>query len=304
MKANAEPLGEPGAVREFDETELLPEAIAYDRKKTLYVGSIRSGAILKAGKKDETLSPVATAPGGVFDIELRGKKIWSVVNNQLAFKNADPENAFAAIMVFDEKTGDVLRDIKVAEDAALLGDLEVAKDGTAYASDSITPRLFRLTPDGDALEIFSEDPRFVNPQGIALDEKNDRIFMADYLSGIFAIDTNTGEATQLANETDAHLGGIDGLYYHKGGLVGIQNGSTPLRIVYMGLNDDATAITTFITMHSNLERWNEPTHGTVLGKDFHYIATSNWPSYGEDWTVKEGSELQPLRIMTAPLESK
>lgn len=303
MEANAGPLGQPSNVREFPDTELLPEAIAYDRNNTLYIGSVRSGAILKAGKNDDALTLVAKAPGGVFDIELRKNTFWAAVNNQLAYEQAGEEDPFAAVMVFDARTGAPKKEVRVDEADAILGDLEVAKDGTAYASDSGTPRIFRLPPDGDALEVFSADPAFVNPQGIALDEENGVLYMADYLAGIFAINAETGEAMQLSNDANAWLGGIDGLYLYKDGLIGIQNGSTPQRIVYIGLDDDKTAITSFITMHRNLEGWNEPTHGAVVGDEFHYIAASNWPSYGDDGTVKEEPPLQPVRIMTLPLES-
>ena len=305
MEANAAPLGAPSTVVEFKENGLLPEAIAYDRKKSLYIGSVRSGAILKAKKKDAALTPISHASGGVFDIELRDGMIWAAVNNQLAYEKAGEEDAFASVMAFNAKTGAPQREIRVTQEKAMLGDLEVAKDGTVYASDSITPRIFRMAPDGQTLDIFSEDPRFANPQGIALHDKSGKLYLADYLAGLFVIDVDTGETTQLENKANAHLGGIDGLYLYKGGLIGIQNGSTPQRIVYIGLDDDKTAVTSFITLHSNLEDWNEPTHGAVIGDEFRYIATSNWPSYDdEEWTVKNAPALQPLRIMTLPLESK
>ncbi len=303
MEANTAPLGAPSTIVEFAEDGLLPEAIAYDRKKSLYVGSVRSGAIMKAKKKDSALTLISHTSGGVFDIELRDGKIWAAVNNQLAYEKAAEEDAFASVMAFNAKTGAPVREIRVTEKDAMLGDLEVAKDGTVYASDSTTPRIFRMAPGGQTLDIFSKDPRFANPQGIALDEKSGKLFMADYLAGLFAIDTETGEATQLENKANAHLGGIDGLYLYEGGLIGIQNGSTPQRIVYIGLDDDRAAVTSFVTLHRNLQDWNEPTHGAVVGKEFRYIATSNWPSYGDDGTVKEEPALQPLRIMTLPLES-
>ncbi|WP_428408948.1 hypothetical protein [Hyphococcus sp.] len=304
MEANSAALGAPSSIREFGDTDLLPEAIAYDRKGALYIGSVRSGAILRAGKKDDELTLISHASGGVFDIEIRGDRLWAAVNNQLAYEKAGAEDAFASVMAFNAKSGAPVREVRVAEPDAMLGDLEVAKDGTVYASDSITPRIFRMAPDGETLDVFSGDPRFANPQGIALDEKAGKLYMADYLAGLFVIDTATGDVTQLRNDADAWIGGIDGLYLYGAGLIGIQNGSTPQRIVYMGLNDDRTAITSFITMHRSLNGWNEPTHGAVAGKEFRYIATSNWPSYGDNGAVKDEPALQPLRIMTLPLESK
>ncbi len=304
MAANAAPLGAASSVREFSETGLLPEAITFDRKKNLYIGSVRNGSIYKAGKKDKALTLIANAPGGVFDLEVRDGLVWAAVNNQLAYANADPEHPFAAVTAFNAKTGAPVREIRVGEDTALLGDLEIAKDGTVYASDSLTPQVFRMAPGGHELDVFAADARFANVQGIALDEAHHRLFAADYLTGLFVIDTQTGAVTQLDNDADAHLGGIDGLYLYKGGLIGIQNGTTPQRIVQIGLNEEMTAVTDFIVRHQNLEGWNEPTHGVIVKNDFHYIATSNWPSYGEDGSVKEDAQLQPLRIITLSLESR
>ncbi|WDI31362.1 hypothetical protein PUV54_15540 [Hyphococcus flavus] len=301
MESNAAPIGQARIERQDEQTALLPEALAYDKQQNIFVGSVRTGAILKfEGKKAPKL--FTTATGGVFDIEPRGKTLWAVVNNQLAFESADPEAPFASVMAFHSKTGVIKREIRVAEENALLGDLEVAKDGTIYATDSTTPRIFRMEPKGQTLDVYVEDSRFANLQGIALDEKNDRLFVADYLTGLFVIDTNTGAVHELNNTADAHLGGTDGLYLYEGDLIGIQNGTSPRRIVYIGLNDDASSITSFISMQQSLEEWNEPTHGVVVDDEFRYIATSNWPSYDENWNVREGAELQPLRIMTLPLK--
>ncbi len=301
MGANMAPLDGASRTLEYEQTELLPEAITFDAKKNLYVGSVRNGSIFRSGKKDITLSLITGAPGGVYDLEVRGDVLWAAVNNQLAYEGADPDQPFASIMAFNAKNGAPIREIRVAEGAALLGDLEVAKDGTVYASDSLTPRLFRIKPNSQTIDVFVEDHRFANLQGIALDERNHRLFVADYLTGLFVIDTDTGGMIQIENTADAHLGGIDGLYYHDGALIGIQNGTSPHRIVRIGLNPAATEVTTFIVLQQNLDSWNEPTHGAITGKEFRYIATSNWPSYGEDWSVREGAELKPLRIMTLPL---
>ena len=303
MRQNLTPYPDVVASTHYDRRDLLPEAIAYDKKKNAYIGSVRSGEIFKAPTKGGTLSRVAAAQGGVFDIEIRGDTLWVAVNNQLAYEGADPEKPFASVMAFNLKTGAIKREIRITDDAALLGDLEVAKDGTVYASDSLTPRIYRMQPNGQTLDIFADDPRFANLQGIALDEKNHRLFVADYLTGLFVVDTRNGTVTALTNKVFAHLGGIDGLYLYNGGLIGIQNGTTPQRIVFMGLDDAATAVETFISMQSNVVGWNEPTHGAIVDKEFRYIATSNWPSYDSDWNVRDGADLLPLQIMTLPLES-
>lgn len=300
MEANLTPAGGPGAPRDYAEADLLPEAIDLG-DGALFVGAVRNGRIFKVDPSAEELTHVATAPGGVFDLEVRGDRLWAAVNNQLAYEESGKEAPFAAVMAFDADTGDLLREMRAAEGPALFGDLEFAANGAAYVSDSLTPRILRFSADGGAAETFAADARFANLQGLALDEKHKRLFVADYLTGLYVIDLRTGAATAIANEADAWLGGIDGLYLVKGALIAIQNGVTPQRIVRLDLNKDATAITALTVIQSNLAAWREPTHGVIVGDVLHYIATSNWPAYGDDGEPLEGATLEPLRIMTAPI---
>ena len=301
MAANMAPIGDAVVLTLYDQPNLLPEAYALGGKGVEIIGSVRTGKILDLGAAF-SMESVAKAPGGVFDIELRGKKLWAAVNNQLAYENAGAEDSFAAIMIFDLKTGRTVRDIRMGESDALFGDLEVAKNGTAYASDSLTPRIFRLEKKSDAFDVLAEDPRFANLQGIALDQKKKRLFVADYLAGLFVIDIKTGAVTAIENSVNAHLGGIDGLYLYKGDLIGIQNGTAPQRIIRIKLNHDATEAIGFEVLAQNLDEWNEPTHGAISGDALKYIATSNWPSYDADWNLRDGAEPQPVRIMAVDLE--
>jgi hypothetical protein len=299
MKANLAPIGDDAVLSTHDNNELLPEAFAIGRKDSAYFGSVRTGQILRVSKTG-AWAGITFAPGGVFDIEVRGGKLWAAVNNQLAYENADPESKYAAFMQFDVKNGALIHDIRIGDSDALIGDIELAKDGTLYGSDSITPRLFILKPGGKDASIFATDARFANLQGIALDEKKHRLFLADYLTGLFVVDTKTGAVTAIGNPSDAHLGGIDGLYYYKGDLIGIQNGTTPLRIIKIGLKDNQAVSLTVLAQ--NLTQWNEPTHGVIHGRNFQYIATSNWPSYDAEWKVREDTPPQPLRIMAVELD--
>lgn len=296
MEENATPLGVATRVAGGDRDDLLPEAIAV-RKGRMLIGSARTGEILEL--KDGALTPVATLDGGVFDLEIGKRSIWAAANNQLAFqdRSAPPR---ASLVRFDARTGATLERYDVAGDA-LFGDIEVAADGRVYVSDSASARLFILEPGAPSLREFAADPRFVNPQGVALDKRRGLLFMADYLAGLFAIDQDSGEAHLIANIADAHLGGIDGLYLHEGDLIAVQNGATPQRIVRIALSPDGRSATALAVLQRNLAEWAEPTHGVVTKGAFHYLATTNWPAYDDDGRLLEGSTLAPLTVLSSPL---
>ena len=266
MAENAKPVGTETTVLENGADDLLPEAIALTRKRETLIGSVRNGKII-AIDKSGAVREVAAAKGGVFDIELSKKELFAAVNNQLAYENSGAEPAFAAVVAYDARTGAVLRSVRAPEGEALFGDIELARNGDIYVSDSVTPRIMKLAKTADALEPFAADARFANLQGLALDEANRRLFVADYLTGLYSIDLGDGAITPLANPTGAHLGGIDGLYLYRGDLIGVQNGTSPQRIVRIALDKDAKTVDALTVVQQALPSWNEPTHGVAVGKD-------------------------------------
>src|SRR5258708_23111338 len=61
------------------------------------------------------------------------------------------------------------------------------------------------------------------PNGIALADDDQTLFVADAV-GIVKIDLRSGESRDVDPGPRNTLAGVDGLYWHKGSLVAIQNG--------------------------------------------------------------------------------
>lgn len=300
MEANAQPVGVAAVIAEYPEDGLLPEAISI-RKGRRLIGSVRTGGVLRAA---QTLSPLARLDGGVFDIEQDGKSVFAAVNNQIAYERRGEEPPFAAIVEIDARTGRERRRVRMPAADSLIGDIEIDRHGTLYASDSLQPRLFVSGKADAAARILATDERWANLQGIALDEKHDRLFLADYLTGLYVVDLRNGAVRPVGNPSDAHLGGIDGLYFHDGDLIGTQNGVSPQRIVRIRLDKTGSLAERLDVLAGSLEGWAEPTHGVIVGGEFHYIATSNWPAYDDDGNVRGGADLAPLRIMSVPIRRR
>jgi hypothetical protein len=296
FEANMAAWGDGHTAAEIPDRSLLPEALLRDGEDWL-VGSVRTGAVLRVGNLS---APVALLDGGIFDLERRGDLLVAAVNNQLAYEGSGEEPPRASVVEIDFVSGEVRRSMSIEGDA-LFGDIELAGDGSVYASDSVTPRIVSLRPGSDRLTELAVDPRFVNLQGLALDEGRGLLFVADYLAGLFAVDPATGKAQAIANPSGAHLGGIDGLYLHRGDLIGVQNGVSPQRIIRIRLDGQGTTALALEVLQQALPGWNEPTHGVVVGDEFHYLATSNWPAYGDDGVLVDEARLAPLRIMSVAL---
>src|SRR5258706_1820278 len=120
-----------------------------------------------------------------------------------------------------------------------LGDLVVNSRGDVFTSDSVSPAIYVIDHQKDELEVFVEGPPFVNPQGLAFTPDETHLIMADYSLGLFLIDVKSHQLVNLSAPPGTTLLGIDGLYAHRGSLIGVQNGINPNRVVRIFLSKDS-----------------------------------------------------------------
>jgi hypothetical protein len=86
--------------------------------------------------------------------------------------------------------------------------------------------------------------------------------------------------------------GIDGLYYHKGTLIGVQNGVEPHRVVRLDLSGDGSRIRRSVAIERAHPKYLEPTLGVLVNRDLYYVANSQWEQFGEDGRVASPDSLR------------
>ncbi|NJM52386.1 MAG: hypothetical protein HC846_02720 [Blastocatellia bacterium] len=150
------------------------------------------------------------------------------------------------------------------------------KKGDVFATDSISPYIYFIGSKTDKLEVFIKSDLFSSLQGATFTPDEKMMFVADYGKGIFKIEMQTKQITQLKPNKNVTLLGLDGFYFHQGKLIGIQNGINPQRIVSFTLNPQATEIIDFSTLEANHPDFNEPTLGAIVGNELFYVANSQW----------------------------
>lgn len=297
MEENAKPRGSAAIVFETDRDFLLPESVAYAKIGNLdhyYVGAVRVGGI-HVGKALH-----AATTGGVYGLKIDDDLIWTVENTATPFAGDRRRGDIASVHAYSLTDGRERCAIEMEVKNALLGAIESTPIGLV-SSDSLTPRLFVVEGCGAQPRVLAQDPRFANLQGVAYDARRKRLYVADYLAGLFVIDLKSSAVAAVANDADAHLGGIDGLYVFKGDLIGIQNGTAPQRIVRLRLDRTGDKVKRLEVLQQNLPEWNEPTNGVIIDGALVYIATSNWPAYDDEGKLREDAKLAPLRLMSIRL---
>ena len=160
------------------------------------------------------------------------------------------ENGSSALMKFDLRTRRLLAKYSIADKSKphWLGDLAIDAHGDVFTTDSISPAIYVLWLGQDKLQTFLEGGPFISPQGLDFTADQSKLFVADYAKGILLVDLKSKQLTNLA--ANFTLLGIDGLYVHRGRLIGVQNGVTPQRIVALS-NKPLTCVESFEVIKAN-----------------------------------------------------
>src|ERR1041385_3889591 len=95
------------------------------------------------------------------------------------------------------------------------------------------------------------------------------------------------------------LGGA-GIACDRGAIVAVQNGVAPARIMRFVLDGSGTRIVRALVLDRNLPTADEPTIGAVVGKDFVYVANSQWEKYTDDGRRNGTALLAPV-LLAVPL---
>jgi WD40 repeat protein len=281
---------------------LIPEGIAFDSAgKRFFLGSVAQHKIIVTDGKGETRD--FSGPADKLDAVLglavdaaRGR-LYAVSTN--GFEDSGKGDRRNEILCYDLKDGRLTNRF-AAPDALQLNDLAIAPDGSLYATDSASGTIFRKKPDEQTLTRFGETGAVRGANGITF--SSDGMLFVTLSSGIARVDTTTGEPTRLPQPDNVVTGGIDGLYWHDGDLLGIQNGTNPGRVIRIALVDKGTRIAGITVLQSSHHPdFNEPTTGAIANGALNVIGNSYVGHYQPDGSIKDAGQLRGTAIVAGPL---
>jgi sugar lactone lactonase YvrE len=288
----------------LSDPKLIPEGIAYDpNQDRFFVGSVAQRKIVTANLKGEVKD--FSKPDDHLDcvlglfVDTATDQLYAVSTN--GFLDKAQEQRRNAVVRYDLKDG-LLVDRYDAPDANQLNDLTIASDGTIYATDSATGTLFRKKPAEKTLTPFGARSSLSGANGITQGADGD-LYVA-VSTGIAKIDVSTGASTRLPQPDTVVTGGCDGLYWHSGDLVGIQNVTNPGRIIRIRLIDQGTRIRAITVLQSHHQpEFSEPTTGAIFGDALYVIANSYVGHFQPNGSLKDAGQLKPTAVVAVPLGS-
>jgi hypothetical protein len=285
------------------DSKLIPEGIAFDPKQDRFlIGSVARKKIVSANRKGEVKD--FSGPGDNLDcmlgffVDAAHEQLYAVSTN--GFLDEAQKQRRNAVVRYDLKNG-LLVNRYDAPDANQLNDLTVAPDGTIYATDSASGTLFRKRPAEKTFTPFGPKSALPGANGITLGADGN-LYVA-ISTGIARIDLSTGAPTRLPQPDTVVTGGCDGLYWHGGDLVGIQNVTNPGRVIRIVLANQGTRISgiTVLQSHHHPEL-AEPTTGAIAADALYVIANSYVGHFQPNGSIKDSGQLKPTAIIAVPLK--
>jgi sugar lactone lactonase YvrE len=202
----------------------FPESITSTSDGTLYISSLGDGMIFRAAPGSATAEPfVPQGPNlmsviGVLADEKSGT-LWACSSDLTGAGVTAPGGGSGppALKAFDLKSGAPKKSITFPGGTGFCNDIAIGRDGAAYVTDTINPRILRLKPGASEFEVWIENPVFgtkgYNLDGIAFGGDG-HLYVNTYEGGkLFRVavksDGSAGEVTEI--EASMALDHPDGL---------------------------------------------------------------------------------------------
>jgi len=208
----------------------------------------------------------------------------------------------SALLAFDVRSGKLRRSYSSSE-LKSVNDLAIARNGDIYVTDSLGGAVFRLRRGAGRLERVTEAAKMSYPNGIAMNPDGKSLYVAQGVA-LRRVDSATGQVSTVAQPPNLAILSIDGLYWHRGSLIGIQNGGNPGRVLRFNLSVDGSRIDSFDVLEAGNPDFDVPTTGTLRGEDFYFIANSQLTRLQGSGRISEGAPLKPVKLLKLPIAPK
>jgi len=106
---------------------------------------------------------------------------------------------------------------------------------------------------------------------------------------------SSGALSVLVNPDRATSIGCDGIIWHRGALIAVQNGVAPARVIRIVPDETHDRLLRIDVLDRNAGVADEPTIGTLLGDDYIYVANSQWEKFSD------AGLRDPAKPLTPPL---
>jgi len=264
---NGEPAGKISRIVQLDRNDLDPEGIDALGQDWI-VGSMANGSLYRVDRAGVTtlLWQETEAKRRLFGVrhDPQRKLVWACSNGP------DDRQAKPQLLRIALEPLAVTR-FAVPDARALCNDIALLPDGAVAISDSERGAVWQLTQRGQ-WRALAKAGSFGYPNGLTYLAGPQQLVVAD-VRGMWTIDLKELRLVGITEQL-TFVGGVDGLYAVDGGLVAIQNGVRPHRVLRIALSPLAGQVKHVTVIESNLPELAAMTTAAVAGGEITVLAGS------------------------------
>ena len=213
----------------------------------------------------------------------------------------DPGKKGRSEIVYFDPEGKLLERYKPTTPGPhVLNDLVLRGRSEIYVTDTEGNHVFRFDRASHRFEDLNVGRPVFGPNGINVSGDGNMLFVADDL-GVIRVDLRTHEAQDLKPLAHDTMAGIDGLYWYKGDLIGVEYGTGANRVMRWKLSPDQREVKSSETLERGTEMVRNPTTGAILDDNFYFMANTGIENL-DDGRIIDPAKLEPLRIAVLPLK--
>jgi hypothetical protein len=303
-RAGLPPTGGHAPLANAPAADLLAEDLAVNTRSGLrYMSSVRLGKVLSldtAGHWSDFADAAALSAWGIYAVAVDAPhvRLWlSSVAGAVSPPYRPAEQGRSAVLRLNLDTHAVERRYELHDGHPhAFGDMALSAGGDLYVSDGVGGGVYciRAAPEAD-METRVAPGALRSPQSPVPLPDGRRVLVADYSRGIAIVNLQRPQSVSwLRHGSELAVYGIDGPYLYGQGLIAIQNGTVPERLLYMRLDRSYTRVLSWRVLLARAAGLGDPTHGVVRENQFEFISNSGWDR------VDEQGELKPTPAAASP----
>jgi hypothetical protein len=314
MAAETQPIARAGLACTLPLADLMPEDLTYDPpSRTFIVSSIQHHTLYrvsmpKAGNGDCGLQEIPLEPSArrwptsAVSFDPKRNLLWMTTAAFPGFSGfPEQDQGKTSLLAINSATGKVIRRFDLeGNPTGLFGDMSISADGTVYVTDGLGGGVYRVSGNLETAKLQKVADGLFSPQTPVPAGDGKRLFVADYSIGIAVINLASGKIQYLPYPQDAAVTGLDGLYLTGDSLIGVQNGTNPVRIIRLRLNPTQTAITSLEVIEQASPRMGEPTHAIEVSGMIYVTANVGWGKIDDQGKLKAGEQFTNPILLRFP----
>jgi hypothetical protein len=282
----------------IQQPELFPEGLAVDPTKRLfYMGSMYRRKILRialAGNASDFVPPnrYDLMPVGGVKVDT-DHSVWVAT---------DPGEKNRSELLHFNARGELLERYPISSPGKHdLNDLVIRDAHEIFTTDTTGHHAYRFNRQAHTFTSLTFPRALLYPNGITLSGDKHLLYIAD-MFGVLCLDLRSNSAHEVTPGERNTLSGIDGLYWYKNSLIGVQYGTGAYRVIRSRLSANGLHVTSTEVLERGTPLVSDPTTGAILGSDFYYIANTGIFNLDEDTgKILDPSKLEPIHVAVVPL---